>query len=147
MSFGLTRGGGGSGLIPGIYLCPCNYSTWLQLILRVLQLHPGHIGKEVAAATCQDKRRHVRVGTKASKTPPPPAGEAGARETRRQCQRTTKRHRANLVSTDRPSQAAYLYDRCIGTKSKHGVELCQRRCGCSPGSLKCIRVRSVMQAP
>ena len=37
MSFGLARGGGSSGLIPGLYLCPCNHSTWLQLILHQQQ--------------------------------------------------------------------------------------------------------------
>ena len=111
--------------------------------LHMLLIPPGHFKQTgVSVAVCQPNRDtgepgHLQAGHRLP--------HQGGRSTRDQVTVPRDKNALRQPSLQRsPSQTTYLYMAIAQRQvSKRGVELCQRRCRSSPGSLKCVRVRSV----
>ena len=115
--------------------------------LHMLLLHPGHFKQTgVSAAVCQTGggtggSGHLQAGHRLPQRGRQKHTRPGDSAKRQKSTEPTRSPR-----TVRLRQLTYMAI-AQGQISKRGVELCQRRCPCSPGSLECFRVRSVAQAP
>ena len=115
--------------------------------LHMLLLHPGHCKQTgVSVAVCQTGRGtggsgHLQAGHRLPQRGRQEHTRPGDSAKRQRCTEPTRSPR-----TVRLRQLTYMAI-AQGQISKRGVELCHRRCRSSPGSLKCFRVRSAMQAP